>query len=67
MKVLVFPELTLTGVTCFDMLGHRVLLEGAKRALSRVAEATEGKDMLVFVGLPSAEGTAVSCSVPPPV
>ena len=29
-KVLVFPELTLTGVTCFDLIGHRVLLEGAR-------------------------------------
>ena len=55
-KVLAFPELTLTGVTCRDMIAHRVLLEGAKKALSRVAEATKGKDMLVFVGLPWAEG-----------
>ena len=55
-KVLAFPELTLTGVSCYDMISHRVLLEGAKKALSRVAEATKGKDMLVFVGLPWAEG-----------
>ncbi len=55
-KVLAFPELTLTGVTCRDMIAHRVLLEGARKALSRVAEATKGKDMLVFVGLPWAEG-----------
>ena len=35
-KVLVFPELTLTGVTCYDLIGHRVLLEGARRALEQV-------------------------------
>ena len=58
-KLLVFPELTLTGVTCFDLLSHRVLLDGARRALGRVIEATKGSDMLVFVGLPLAEGARV--------
>ena len=28
-KVLAFPELTLTGVTCGDLLRHRVILDGA--------------------------------------
>ena len=51
-KILAFPELTLTGVSCFDMIGHRVLLEGAWKALEKVRKATAGKDMLVFVGLP---------------
>lgn len=51
-KLLAFPELTLTGVSCYDMVGHRVLLEGAKKALDRVREATAGRDMLVLVGLP---------------
>ncbi len=58
-KVLVFPELTLTGVTCFDLLSHRVLLDGARRALDTVVAATAGSDMLVFVGLPLAEGARV--------
>ncbi len=51
-KVLAFPELTLTGASCYDMIGHRVLIEGAKKALGKVRKASEGKDMLVFVGLP---------------
>ena len=51
-KILVFPELTLTGVTCGDLLGHRVLLDGAVRALEKVVAATEGLDILLFVGLP---------------
>ena len=58
-KLLVFPELTLTGVTCYDLISHRVLLEGAARALAKVAAATEGGDMLVLVGLPVAEGARV--------
>ena len=56
-KVLVFPELTLTGVTCGDMLRHRVLINGAASALEKVVEASEGKDMLIFVGLPVALGS----------
>ena len=32
-KLLVFPELTLTGCFCYDLVGHRVLLEGAAAAL----------------------------------
>ncbi len=55
-KVLVFPELTLTGVTCGDLLRHKVVLDGALRALERVIRASEGRDMLLFVGLPFAFG-----------
>ena len=56
-KVLAFPELTLTGVSCYDLYTHRVLLDGAKAALEKVVKATEGTDMLVFVGLPWALGS----------
>ena len=55
-KVLAFPELTLTGVTCGDLIRHRVILDGALRALEQVVRASEGKDMLMFVGLPFAYG-----------
>ena len=58
-KVLVFPELTLTGVSCWDLLKHRVILDGAREALETVAEATKGIDMLVFVGLPLADGAHI--------
>ena len=56
-KVLVFPELTLTGVTCGDLIRHRVILDGALRALENVVVSSSGRDMLVFVGLPYAFGT----------
>ena len=55
-KVLVFPELTLTGVTCGDLVAHRVVLDGASHSLEKVVRASEGKDMLIFVGLPYAHG-----------
>ena len=52
MKVLVFPELCITGYTCSDLFEQDVLLSAAKEALLRVCEATKGKNMVVFVGLP---------------
>ena len=61
-KVLVFPELTLTGASCWDLFRHRVILDGAEKALVRVVEASAGTDVLAFVGLPLAVGPQV-CSV----
>ena len=58
-KVLVFPELTLTGATCGDLFYQNTLLAGAAAALEKVVQASEGKGMLVFVGLPVAQGAKV--------
>ena len=58
--MLAFPELTLTGVTCYDLTGHNVLLRAARKALDEVIAATDGVDMLVFVGLPYASSIMVS-------
>ncbi len=55
-KIIVFPELCLTGYTCGDLFLQEVLLARAKEELSTVAEATEGSDALVFVGLPLEKG-----------
>ena len=51
-KIIVFPELCITGYTCGDLFLQGILLEEAKLALSEIAEATAGKDALVLVGLP---------------
>ena len=51
-RLIVFPELCLTGYTCSDLFLQEILLLQAKEALDTVAEATEGSDALVFVGLP---------------
>ena len=51
-KVLCFPELSLTGVTCGDLFYQSVLLRGAEAALAQVLEATEDADMVITVGLP---------------
>ena len=61
-KVLVFPELTLTGATCGDLFYQNTLLAGAAAALEKVVQASEGKDMLVFVGLPTTQAQAVAAA-----
>ena len=51
-RIIVFPELCLTGYTCGDLFLQELLLNKAADALRTAAEATEGSDALVFVGLP---------------
>jgi len=51
-KLLVLPELALTGSTCGDLFFQSTLLQGAEDALEQVLEATAEVDMLIAVGLP---------------
>jgi len=53
-KLLVFPELAITGATCGDLYLQRPLLEGALDGLEKLLAASEGRDMLTVVGLPLA-------------
>ena len=56
-KILVFPELCVTGYTCGDLFTQDVLLKEARKALLAIAGYTKDKDILVFVGVPlSVEG-----------
>lgn len=51
-KIIVFPELCVTGYTCGDLFLQEILIRGAKEQLNVIVEASEGSDALVFVGLP---------------
>ena len=51
-KIMVFPELCLTAYTCGDLFLQASLLEKARESLKKLLEASAGKDMLVFAGLP---------------
>lgn len=51
-KVIVFPELCITGYTCGDLFTQDALLNRVKSGLREIAEYTKGKDALVFVGAP---------------
>lgn len=51
-KLLVFPELVLTGYTCQDLFFQEVLLQEARAGLLRLLKASKELDMLIFAGLP---------------
>lgn len=51
-KILVFPELCITGYTCGDLFYQQVLLREAKKELLAIVKYTQRKDYLAFVGLP---------------
>ena len=51
-KVLVLPELGLTGYTCGDLFFQDTLLRGAEQALATVLEATRNLEVVTAVGLP---------------
>ena len=53
-KIIVLPELCLTGYTCGDLFLQEKLLREAKNALLDVAEKTADCDAISFVGLPLA-------------
>ena len=55
-KIIVFPELCITGYTCIDIFLQDILLNSAKKALVEIAEHTKNLDALVFVGVPIAVG-----------
>ena len=51
-KIIVFPELCLTGYTCEDLFNQDRLLNKAKFQLQNIIEKTINKDIIVVVGLP---------------
>lgn len=53
-KIVVFPELCLTGYTCQDLFTQDILLKEVRKALGAIVEQTKDTGILVFVGLPLA-------------
>lgn len=51
-KVIVLPELCLSGYTCGDLFLQERLLASCREQLVKLAEYTKGVDALIFVGLP---------------
>ena len=51
-KVMVFPELCMTGYTCGDLFLHETLLRSAREQLQVLVDFSKGSDMLFVVGMP---------------
>lgn len=55
-KVLVTPELGITGYTCSDLFLQQTLLQSALEAFEHLCAHTKTLDMLLLVGLPLVHG-----------
>jgi NAD+ synthase (glutamine-hydrolysing) len=55
-KIMVFPELCVTGYTCSDLFWQGRLLEEALRQLRVILKQTEQVDALIALGLPMEHG-----------
>ena len=51
-KVIVFPELALSGYTCGDLFLHEQLIKGCKEELKQIIAYSADVDAIVFVGFP---------------
>lgn len=51
-KIICFPELSVTGYTCGDLFLQDVLLKGALKAVEDIVSATAELDIVSIVGLP---------------
>lgn len=63
-KLLVLPELCITGYTCGDLFLQQRLLQGAQDALKELCRESEGLDLLTLVGAPVRyAGKLYNCAV----
>ena len=59
-KILVFPEYTLTGATCGDLFNYKMFIERAEEALSLFIGATAELDVASFISLPLGQVNATA-------
>ena len=51
-KLLVFPELSVTAATCGDLFGQSSLISSASASISDIVKASIGSDTVIAVGAP---------------
>jgi len=51
-KLVVFPELCVTGYTCGDLFLQDTLLRGALESINEITKFTKGKELVVVIGFP---------------
>ena len=62
-RVLVFPEMTFSGVTCYDLYLNSLLTDRIENGLGEFMEATAELDMISFVSVPvGADESLYSCT-----
>jgi NAD+ synthase (glutamine-hydrolysing) len=51
-ELIVFPQLSLTASTCFNLFNSNVLLDGALKGLGQICQKSQSVNALIFVGAP---------------
>ena len=51
-KIIVFPELSITGYSCEDLFFQSLILEDSEKAIIKIKKSCENIDMLIVVGVP---------------
>lgn len=51
-RLLVLPELCVTGYTCGDLFGQKTLIDAAEKELENICAQTEALDIIFALGLP---------------
>ena len=51
-RIIVFPELCITGYTCSDLFLQETLCRGAEDGLIQILDASKELDVVTLVGLP---------------
>ena len=63
-QIIIFPELSITGYTCADLLVQTLLLEEAEIALMQIMNNTRQKDIISIIGMPVVmNSTLLNCAV----
>ncbi|MGD9567391.1 MAG: NAD(+) synthase [Sedimentibacter sp.] len=63
-KIILFPELSITGYTCGDLFNQKTLIKGAEDALKLLLEETSSMNILISVGMPvKADNQLFNCAV----
>lgn len=63
-KIILFPELCVTGYTCGDLFNQKTLIKGAEDALRKLLNETKGLNILIAVGMPvKADNKLFNCAV----
>lgn len=63
-KVILFPELCITGYSCGDLFNQKTLIRGAEDALCVLLDETKDLNILIAVGMPiSADNQLFNCAI----
>jgi NAD+ synthase (glutamine-hydrolysing) len=63
-RVIVFPELSITGYTCADLFNQKTLIKGSEDSLNYLLNETRNLNILVAVGMPiKADNQLFNCAV----